>query len=146
MAQGGRGMSFDFENRVRTSFAKQSMMASIGAEMVEVTQGSVTLSAPIGDGFRQQQGVAHGGLIFALGDSAAGYAALSVMEEGTEVMTAEMKINLLAPASGRLIAEGRVLKAGRRLVVVAADVWDESETGSRRHVAALQGTMVPVAI
>lgn len=130
--------------RIRESFARQSMMASAGARLVAVAAGRVTLDGAVGDGFRQQQGFAHAGLVFALGDSAAGYAALTVMPEGVEVMTVEMKINLLAPGAGRLVAEGRVLKPGRRLVVVAADVWSEDAAGQRRHVAALQGTMIPV--
>jgi len=132
------------EARIRASFARQSMMQSIGARLVTAAAGHAVISADVSAGYRQQQGFAHGGLIFALGDSAAGYAALSLLSADAEVMTAELKINLMAPASGRLVAEGRVVKAGRRLVVVAADVWDEDETGKRRHVAVLQGTMVPV--
>jgi acyl-coenzyme A thioesterase PaaI-like protein len=66
------------------------------------------------------------------------------MPEGVEVMTVELKISLLAPATGRLIAEGRVVKPGRRLVVVAADVWAEEEAAARRQVAMLLGTMIPV--
>lgn len=132
--------------RVRESFARQSMMGAVGARVVSVRPGRVTLEAPVRPEFRQQQGFAHGGLIFTLGDCAAGYAALSVMPPDVEVMTAELKINLLAPGQGRLVAEGRVLKPGRRLVVVAADVWAEEEDRARRHVAALQGTMVPVAM
>ena len=63
-------------------------------------------------GALQQHGAGHAGLAFSLGDSAAGYAALSVMAAGSEVMTVEMKINLLSPALGdRLVAEGRVLRA-----------------------------------
>ncbi len=132
--------------RVRDSFARQSMMASIGATLTALAPGRVTLSAPVLEGHRQQQGFAHGGLIFTLADSAAGYAALSLLPPEVEVMTVEMKINLLAPASGQLVAEGRVLKPGRRLVVVAADVYDEGGDGPRRHVAALQGTMIPVPL
>lgn len=132
--------------RVRDSFARQSMMGAIGARVVEIGPGRVTLEAPVRPEFRQQQGFAHGGLIFTLGDCAAGYAALSVLPRDVEVMTAELKINLLTPGQGRLVAEGRVLKPGRRLVVVAADVWAEEEGRARRHVAALQGTMVPVAL
>lgn len=122
------------------------MLQSVGAELVSVEQGRVEIAAPVGAGFRQQQGFAHGGLIFTLGDVAAGYAALSVLPEDVEVMTAEMKINLLAPGADRLVAAGRVLKAGRRLIVVAADVWASDDAGERRHVAALQGTMIPVPL
>ena len=74
----------------------------------------------------------------------AGYAALSVLPAGAEVVTVEMKINLLAPAVGdRLVAEGRVLRPGRRIVVVASDVFAEGPKG-RKHVATMLGTMVPV--
>jgi uncharacterized protein (TIGR00369 family) len=135
----------DFETRIRESFARQSMMATVGAELTAVEPGRVVIAAPVGDGFRQQQGFAHAGLTFTLGDTAAGYAALTVLPPDVEVMTVEMKINLLAPGVGRLVAEGRVLKPGRRLVVVAADVWAEDGKGDRKHVAALQGTMIPVS-
>lgn len=113
--------------------------------MGALARGTAELSAPVSTGFRQQQGFAHGGLIFSLGDSAAGYAALGLLPLDSEVMTAELKINFLAAASGTLIATGRVLKPGRRLIVVACDVWAEAK-GTRTHVAALQGTMVPVAL
>src|SRR3546814_8366890 len=71
--------------------------------------GVQTCALPIlGSAFLQQQGFAHGGLLFTLADTAAGYAALTMMPPEVEVMTLEMKINLMAPASGRLRAEGRV--------------------------------------
>ena len=130
--------------RLRGSFARQTMMATLGAEMVETGAGRAVIAAPIGAHVLQQHGAGHAGLAFSLGDSAAGYAALSVMAAGSEVMTVEMKINLLSPATGdRLVAEGRVVKAGRRIAVVAADVWAETAAG-RKHVAMLQGTMIPV--
>ena len=92
----------------------------------------------------QQHGAAHAGLAFMLGDSAAGYAALTLMPEGVEVMTVEMKINLMAPAVGEALeAVGSVERTGRRLSVVRAEVV--AVTGGRRKtVALLQGTMIPV--
>ncbi len=130
--------------RIRDSFARQAMMATLGARLAEVTEGRVVIEAEAVPDLSQQHGFAHAGLIFAIGDSAAGYAALTTLPPGAEVLTVEMKINLLAPGQGLLTAEGRVLRAGRRLVVVAADVWSGRPDGTRRQVAALQGTMIPV--
>ena len=132
------------EAEIRASFAAQSLMRTFGADMAALGPGTCRIEAPILPGTLQQQGFGHAGLTFALGDTAAGYAALTLMPEGAEVLTVEMKINLLAPAAGdRLIATGRVVRAGRRLSVVTAEV--EAVTGeSRRTVAILQGTMIPV--
>lgn len=138
-------LSPEIREKVNASFSAQSMMDSVNAKIVNIEVGRVDISAPILSGFRQQQDFGHAALTFALGDTAAGYAALTVMPVGSEVLTAEMKINLLAPAQGfRLRAEGRVVKPGRRLVIVQADVYAETEDGDR-HIALLTGTMVPVA-
>jgi uncharacterized protein (TIGR00369 family) len=132
------------DRRIRDSFARQSMMETFGAEILSVAPGTVVIAAPVLPGSRQQHGAGHAALAFGLGDSAAGYSALTLLPEGTEVMTAEMKINLLAPAVGdRLIATGRVVKAGRRLTIVTTEVEAEAN-GQRKLVALLQGTMVPV--
>jgi uncharacterized protein (TIGR00369 family) len=90
---------------IRDSFARQGMMQTLGARIDHVSPGRVVLSLPIRPAINQQHGFAHAGATFALGDSAAGYAALTMMEPGAEVLTVEMKINLIAPAAGmRLIA------------------------------------------
>lgn len=130
--------------RIHASFDRQSLMATLGARLVSVAPGRCVISAPIAAHVLQQHGAAHAALAFALGDSAAGFAALSQMPEGAEVMTVEMKINLLAPALGdRLQAEGRVIRSGRRLSVVTAEVFALT-AGTRKPVALLQGTMIPV--
>lgn len=130
--------------RIADSFARQTFMHTIGARIEAVGHGSCTLSAPIAAHLRQQHGAGHAGLSFTLGDVAAGYAALSVLPPEAEVMTAEIKINLLRPAVGeRLEAAGTVLKAGRRLVVVRSDI--HAVTGETRVlIATMLGTMVPV--
>lgn len=130
--------------KIEVSFREQSLMRTIGAELDHIEAGQVTITAPILPSVQQQHGYAHAGLTFALGDTAAGYAALSMMDETAEVLTAEMKINLLAPGRGdRLIARGRVIKPGRRLVVAAADVFAVQD-GKETLIAALMGTMVPL--
>lgn len=130
--------------RIQTSFDRQSMMATLGARLVETGDGTATITAPILPCAQQQQGFGHAGLTFSIGDSAAGYAALTLMSETQEVVTAEIKINLLAPASGDLlVARGRVIKPGRRLMVVCSDVFAITQ-GQERHIACLMGTMVPV--
>lgn len=138
-------MTDAIRKRIEASFARQSLMRTFDATVLDVQPGAVTIRAPITAAVGQQQGLAHAGLTFSLGDSAAGYAALSLMAPDLEVVTAEMKINLLNPARGQhLEAQGRVIKPGKRLSVVAADVFAIAADGTRLHVAALQGTMLPV--
>ncbi|MFP4275555.1 MAG: PaaI family thioesterase [Paracoccaceae bacterium] len=130
---------------IRDSFARQTMMQSFGATLEALAPGEIRIAAPILPGSLQQHGHAHAALAFAIGDSAAGYAALSLMPEGSEVVTAEIKVNFLAPARGeRLLATGRVIRAGRRLSVVTAEVL-ALQGGRDIPVALLQGTMIPAS-
>lgn len=131
-------------DRIQTSFNAQSMMATLGAELDHIEEGLVRITAPILEGAKQQQGFGHAGLTFSIGDSAAGYAALTMMPLDMEVVTAEIKINLIAPAQGqRLFATGRIIKPGKRLCVVTSEVHAEQD-GQQTLIAILQGTMVPV--
>jgi uncharacterized protein (TIGR00369 family) len=111
------------EQRVRASFARQGLMHYIGAELAEVGSGSCAISCRPRPELTQQHGYVHAGVVAAIADSAAGYAALSLAPAGSEVLTVEFKLNLLAPAEGELlIARGRVLRAGRTLTVCEAAV------------------------
>jgi uncharacterized protein (TIGR00369 family) len=125
--------------RIAGSFARQGMMATLGARLAHVGLGTVRIEAAVTSATAQQHGAGHAGLTFALADSAAGYAALTLMEEGAEVVTSEFRISLLSPARGLLRAEGRVIRPGRRLMAIAADVWSGDD-----HVATALGSMVPV--
>ncbi len=138
-------MSPDVDKNIRQSFASQSLMQTLGAELASINRGRVEITAPILDGSRQQHGFAHAGLTFSIGDSAAGYSALSTLPADHEVLTTEMKINLLAPAQGDyLIARGKVIKPGRRLIIVQSDVYAVAD-GAETHIALMTGTMMPVA-
>ncbi|MDW3222596.1 MAG: PaaI family thioesterase [Paracoccaceae bacterium] len=130
--------------RIAESFAAQNMMHTFGAELSSVEPEQVVITAPILTCALQQQGLGHAALTFSIGDSAAGYAALTTLPLDREVVTAEIKINLLAPAKGELLrATGRVVKPGKRLIVVTSEVHAIQE-GSETLIAVLQGTMVPV--
>jgi uncharacterized protein (TIGR00369 family) len=60
-------------------------------------------------------------------DAAMGVAYASLLGEGESFTTLELKINFLKPArSGRLVARGRVVKAGRTIGLVESDVQDET--------------------
>ncbi|MEM8776136.1 MAG: PaaI family thioesterase [Pseudomonadota bacterium] len=137
-------MTAEQRQRIQNSFEQQTLMTLFNARLHSVNSGEVEITAPVTDGVTQQQGFAHAGLTFAIGDSSAGYAALTLMGPDQEVLTTEMKINLLAPGQGeRLIARGRVIKPGRRLIVVGSDVFaqlGDTET----HIATMLGTMIPV--
>ena len=138
-------MNDSHRHAIADSFARQGLLQAMGARIDRLETGLVILSMPITPSVSQQHGVAHAGASFSLGDSASGYAALSLMPEGAEVMTVEMKINLVAPAAGRrLIATGEVVKSGRRLSVTRCTVQAEATDGTLRDVALMQGTMIPV--
>jgi uncharacterized protein (TIGR00369 family) len=132
----------EFEARVRASFARQRAMALIGAAMVRVEPGRVDIELAVRDDLTQQHGFVHGGIVGMIADSAGGYAAFTLMPADSSVLTVEYKLNMLAPADGeRLVARGEVLKPGRSLTVVRADVW-ALRGGNETRVAAMQQTLM----
>jgi uncharacterized protein (TIGR00369 family) len=131
--------------RVQASLDRQGMMQPLGVRLLAVAPGSVTLTMPYSERVTQQQGGFHGGATGALADIAGGYAALTVTPEGMEVTTVEYKINFLtAFQGGELQATGRVVKAGRRILVTTAEVVHVAADGKRSDCAVMQQTLVPV--
>ena len=129
---------------ILSSFNKQGLMSTLGASVNDVQWGHVTLEMPYSSGVTQQHGFFHGGVIGALADSACGYAALSIVKPGYAGLTAEYKINLLNPADGeKLIAIGKVLKPGNRLIVCQGDVYIE-KAGKRKLCATMLMTLCVV--
>ncbi len=134
----------DFQAGIAASFAKQGLMARLGIVIDRCVPGRVVLSCPFSDRVSQQLGYFHGGAIGACADSAGGYAALSLLAPGREVVTVEYKINFMAPARGRrLIADGRVLKPGRTLTVCTVAVSVETDDG-RLPCAITQQTVMAI--
>lgn len=135
-------MSDGVEARIRESFARQDFMRTLGAELTSVGAGAIEIRLPIRAGLLQQHGFAHAGVVASIADAASGYAALSRMEPGDDVVSVEFKLNLLSPAVGeQLVARARVVRAGKRLTVTACDVFALSR-GEEKCVATFLGTMI----
>jgi len=133
-----------FAEDVARSFAQQPIMNLIGAQLSLVEPGVVEITLPYRADLTQQHGYLHAGVVTTIADSACGYAAYSLMPLGSEVLSVEFKVNLLRPAQGAtFVARAEVIKAGRTLSVVRADVFAVHDD-ERELVATMQGTMICV--
>lgn len=131
--------------RVQRSLERQGLMRHLGAELLRVVSGECVVTLPFSDKTSQQHGSFHGGAVGALADIAGGYAALTVAPPDMEVVSLEYKINFLAACQGgELCATGRVVKAGKRVIVTSAEVHHIAEDGTQTLCAVMQQTVMPV--
>ena len=132
-----------FVEEIKASFAKQTIMGLIGGELTSVEPGVVEISLTYRTDLTQQHGYVHAGIITTIADSACGYAAYTLMPPNSDVLAVEFKVNLLRPAKGdTFVARAEVIKSGRTLTVVRADVHALSSGDKRELVAIMQGTMM----
>lgn len=132
-----------FAEEIKSSFARQSIMTLIGAELEAVEPGIVEITLPYRSDLAQQHGYLHAGIVTTIADSAAGYAAYSLMPAGAEVLSVEFKVNLLRPARGQsFLARAEVIKPGRTLTVARADVFGVADSGARELVATMLATII----
>ena len=133
------------EQEIRDSIRRQTLLTTLGVEVAEVASGRVALDLPFRADICQQNGYVHAGAVTAVADSACGYAALTQLPGGRDVLTVEFKVNLLSPALGeRFRAVGSVVRSGRTLTVCSAEVTASRGTGEPRLVALMQATMMAV--
>ncbi len=136
----------NFQERVRASFARQTLMHTIGARLGSVAPGVVEIELPFRDDLTQQHGFLHAGVIGTIADSACGFAALSLAPTDSAVLAVDYKMNLLVPAKGeRFIARGSVVKPGRTIIVCTGDVFALGEGDDRRLIATMLSTMMLLA-
>jgi uncharacterized protein (TIGR00369 family) len=129
---------------VTHSFSQQPIMNLLGARLALIEPGVVEITLPYRADLTQQHGYLHAGVITIIADSACGYAAFTLMPPGSKVLSVEFKVNLLRPAQGTtFVARAKVIKAGRTLTVVRANVFG-IDNNERELVATMQGTMICV--
>jgi acyl-CoA thioesterase len=97
----------------------------LGFVLDSLEQGRAVLSVEVSEQLLQQQRIMHGGAIASLIDTAVALAIAGISEPGDRFTTVEMKVNYLTPIkAGRAIADARLIKNGRRIVVGDCDVSD----------------------
>jgi len=137
-------ISSNFEQRVVDSFNRQTAMKTVGASIMQVSPGKVTIQFGFDPALTQQHGFIHAGIVSTVLDSACGYAAFSLMAEDAAVLTIEFKINLLSPAEGEWFeAVGQVKKPGRNITVTEGELYAH-QGDTKKLVASMVGTMMAV--
>jgi uncharacterized protein (TIGR00369 family) len=142
----------EFENRVRSSFARQGLINTIDGQIAYIGPGEFHIVAPFDGRFTQQDGFLHAGIVTTLMDSASrrdpacgtgcGYAAYTLMPADSRVLSVEFKVNFLNPARGeKFRAEGRVVKSGRTISVCEGKLF-ALQNGKGSLVAMMQATMI----
>ena len=131
-----------YRQKVQDSFDRQQFMKHIDATLVDVQPGYCEIEVPYAPELSQQHGYFHAGIIGTIADNAAGYAAFSLMEESSSIVTVEFKLNVMSPGDGdTLIGRGHVLKKGRTLTICRADLYIV-KNGQEKLCAASQATLI----
>ncbi len=134
----------DYAARTRESFARQPAMRAMGISIDDVAPGEVWLSMPFNPDFTQQHGFMHAGTIVSGLDTAAGFAAFTLMPEEAGVLTVELKTALMRPGKGqRFNFHARVVKPGRTILFTEA-VAMAIDAGQEHEIARLSATMMAV--
>ncbi len=134
----------DLYDRLKPIIESQKFLSHLGVEITELSVGYGEITLNYDERWSQQNGFFHGGVVGTLADNSAGLAGTTTMPEGSNCLTAEYKLNLLAPAKGdRLIARAKVIKSGRTLVVAESNIYSQTGT-EERHVATALVTLVAV--
>lgn len=105
-----------------------SFSGLIGLEIESIDKASCRCYVEIKDQLRNINKIVHGGVIFSLADTSMGVALYSVLEDGEQSTTVEIKINYLKPATnGRLICDAKVLQKGKNLAVMEAEIRNNEQ-------------------
>jgi len=124
----------------KQSFHKQGFMKTLGAKLITIEKGKVSIECNLNSSLTQQHGYFHAGVMTSIVDVACGYAALSAMPEGSDVLTVEFKTNFIRAAeTNKIIATGTVLKSGKTLTFCEGVVTNENQN---IIYATMQATMI----
>ena len=121
------GLTASQHERIQKALATVPFARLLGIELEDIAPGTATLGFDIRDELKQNNGVVHGGAIASLIDSATAFAIISLLPSDEQATTADLTISYLRPLrSGRAHSTARVIRAGRRLIVVSAELVDDA--------------------
>ncbi|HEX8707163.1 MAG TPA: PaaI family thioesterase [Pyrinomonadaceae bacterium] len=113
------------QQSIREALEKVPFAALLGIKIGKLEPGAATLYLEIRDELKQNNGLLHGGVTASLVDTAAAFAILTVLEPGQTTTTIDLTIHYLRPlTAGRASATARVVRSGRRLIILTIDVLD----------------------
>jgi uncharacterized protein (TIGR00369 family) len=125
---------------VREFAATSPYYQTMGMSLVELDEGRAVIRLAAQPSHLNADGILHGGVLPAIADGAMGNALRTLHGDSAQVLTAEIHLHYLRPVTGgAVLAEGRVVKSGRRLSFGEVEMRDEA---SRRVVARGSGTFV----
>ncbi|MBB4009574.1 uncharacterized protein (TIGR00369 family) [Rhizobium taibaishanense] len=140
--KGGSQMDAEIQQRIEASFARQGAMQTMGAELTRVSHKLVEIELPFHEKLTQQHGFLHAGVISAALDTACGYAAYTVIEPDTSVLTIEFKVNMMSPGRGeRFLFRGEIIKPGSTIIVADGRGYALGD-GPAKLIASMTSTMM----
>lgn len=115
----------DALEKIRAKFEQNHFPKLVGIEIDDIEPGRAKLSLDVTEKHRQLQGIMHGGAIATLIDTAVAFAIVGASEPGAKFTTIELKVNYLSPlVEGRVVADARLIRDGKRIIVAECDVFD----------------------
>ena len=117
------------EQRRRVEAAREGVpfLKLLGVEVESVGPGSATLLLPVREELMRSDGILHGGAVASVIDSAFAFAITPLLADNERTVTIDMTIHYLRPLSGGVLKTiARVVRAGRRVITVSAELFDES--------------------
>jgi uncharacterized protein (TIGR00369 family) len=131
---------------VQRIFQEAQFIMHLGIELTSCGKGWCESAMTVLPSWRQQHGYVHGGALTTIADHTCGGAAATTVPEGYDVITVENKVSFLRPASGsEVFCRAEVLRTGRTLVFVEAEVMVEGEAG-RVIVAKASSTLAVIPL
>lgn len=114
--------------KAREGFGKVPFVKLLGMELVDISFGAARLKLTMRDKLRQPYGVLHGGATASLIDTAMAFAIISCLPEAERATTVDLTVHYLRPVvEGEIICTAKVVRAGRRILTVSAEVFSKEE-------------------
>lgn len=112
----------------RDVFAKVPYLKLIGMELVDLNLDEAIVRLEMRDELRQPHGLLHGGATASVIDTAMAFAVVTKLAENEKASTVDLTVHYLRPVTtGAIVCTAKVVKAGKRLLTVSAEVVNDEK-------------------
>jgi len=112
----------------REVFDSVPFVKLLGMKLIDLQPSTATLTLAMRDELRQPSHLMHGGAIASLIDTATAFAVATTFEKGDSAATVDLTVHYLRPVTeGTVRCEAKILRAGKRLLTVSAEVFNDQE-------------------